>query len=192
MMNRDLGSYAIFGKVVDIGGGRSPDYFDFFRKEGIISIEAVDGSMSEIDFEKDKLPYNDGTVDTVVCANVLEHVYNYRWLVREMERILKTGGTLVGFVPFLINYHPDPHDYFRYTDESLRRIFEDAGFMVVDIKRVGMGPFAVNYNNLVLSVPVAIRVLLWPFYHVMDLIFLKLRPKAGARYPLGYIFSMKK
>jgi len=192
LMNIGFKDLTISGKVVDVGGGRHPDYFDYFKKDYVSSIEAVDGSISKIDFEKDRLPFADETVDTVVCANVLEHVYNHDRLAREMSRILKKGGTLVGFVPFLINYHPDPHDYFRYTSEALARIFAEAGFEGIAIMRVGRWPFAANYNNLVLSLPIVIRLILLPFCYTADSLFLKLRPKAVERYPLGYIFSAKK
>jgi len=192
MMNESFGNFTLKGKVVDVGGGRSPDYFDYFKKENMSSIEAVDGSISGIDFETDRLPYGDGSVDTVLCANVLEHVYDYKHLTSEIHRILKPGGLLIGFVPFLINYHPDPHDYFRYTSEALGKMLEAAGFVDAKIETVGRGPFAVNYNNIVLSVPVFLRLLIFPIYSVLDSVFLKLRPEAKKRYPLGYVFGAGK
>ena len=192
MMNIGFRGYAPAGRVVDIGGGRHPDYFNYFDMSKATSTEALDGSISGIDFEKDALPYADGSIDTALCANVLEHVYNHRFLVGEMYRILKSDGQLIGFVPFLIQYHPDPHDYFRYTKEALMRIFTDAGFKDVTIKEVGGGPFATNFNNIMLSVPHFFAALLFLIYWPLDRLFLKVRPKVRERYPLGFIFSMKK
>lgn len=192
LMNQSFKQFSVSGKVVDVGGARKPDYFDYLKQESVVSVEIVDGLLSQVDFEKDKLPYSDGYADSVVLANVLEHVYNHAFLVGEVHRILKKGGTLVGFVPFLIQYHPDPHDYFRYTKEALERIFKSAGFSHVQIVTVGRGPFSVNFNTIVLSFPRVVRVLLFPLYHVVDSLFLKFRPRVGERYPLGYSFNLKK
>jgi SAM-dependent methyltransferase len=192
LMNIGFRQFTLSGLVVDVGGGRSPDYFDYFDRAKVTSIEPLDGSISKINFEKDTLPYADASVDSIVCANVLEHVYEHRHLVGEMHRMLKDGGQLIGFVPFLIQYHPDPHDYFRYTKEALMLIFTAAGFKDVRIKETGGGPFAANFNNIVLSVPLVVRVFLFPFYWSLDRLFLKIRPKVRERYPLGYLFSMKK
>ena len=192
LMNDGFRKFALKGKVVDVGGGRAPDYFKYFDTSGTTSIEPLDGSISGIDFEKDPLPYANEAADSLVCANLLEHVYNHRFLVGEMYRILRPDGQLIGFVPFLVQYHPDPHDYFRYTKEALHRIFSDAGFKDIRVDNVGGGPFAANFNNIVISIPRQLATALFPFYWSLDTFFLKLRPKARERYPLGLIFSMKK
>ncbi len=189
LMNSGFRGHALSGRVIDVGGGRKPDYFGYFDTKAVTSIEAVDGSTHAIDFEKDALPFQTGGIDTVICANVLEHVYNHRFLVGEMHRILRDKGELVGFVPFLIQYHPDPHDYFRYTKEALERIFADAGFSDVSVTIVGGGPFALNFNTIMLSIPRFLVLALFPFYWGLDRLFLRVRPKARERYPLGFIFS---
>jgi SAM-dependent methyltransferase len=155
-------------------------------------VDIVDGAFQKINFETDALPYADGAYDTVVVCNVLEHIFNHRFLTNEMYRVLKQGGGLVGFVPFLFQYHPDPHDYFRYTKEALTRVLKDAGFRDVAVTEIGGGPFFVNYNTLSLSMPRVIRIVLFPLYALLDWIFLKLRPQARERYPLGYLFTAKK
>lgn len=192
LMNERFREFVLRGKVLDVGGARNPDYFKYCKKEGDVSVVIVDGALSSIDFEKDPLPYSTGTIQTVISANVLEHIYNYRFLVNEMYRVLSSGGTLYGFVPFLINYHPDPHDYFRYTKESLRRIFSESGFVDIEIREVGGGPFIANYNNIVLSVPRPIRIMLFLCFFLVDYAFLSLRPQARERYPLGYSFVAHK
>lgn len=192
LMNQGFRSETLRGVVLDVGGGRLPDYFEYFKHEHVHSITAVDGSMSSIDFEKDALPFPEAHADTVICANVLEHVFNHRFLLGEIYRVLKSGGTLVGFVPFLIQYHPDPHDYFRYTSEALEKLLGEAGFAHIRVRTVGGGPFLANFNNLVLSIPRPLRVLLFPIYWVLDRLMLRLRPAVRARYPLGFIFTAVK
>jgi SAM-dependent methyltransferase len=192
MMNHAFRSYTISGKVVDVGGGRSPDYYEYLQKGSDCKVEPVDTSLSGINFESDHLPQADGTADTVICANVLEHIYNHNFLISEIRRIMKGGACFIGFVPFLVNYHPDPHDYFRYTEEALKKMFETAGFKEIDIIVVGAGPFAVNFNNITLSLPLVVKVSVFPIYTLFDWLFTTLRPSSRRRYPLGYVFSMRK
>ncbi|MFZ2167382.1 MAG: class I SAM-dependent methyltransferase [Minisyncoccia bacterium] len=197
LFNAELSAYTIKGRTLDVGGGKHQDYLEFLNMNETASVETVDIASKEkgapsVDFEKDPLPFPDGVMDSVLVFNVLEHIYNYHFLVCEMRRVLKNGGQLVGFVPFLVNYHPDPHDYFRYTKEALQKILEDAGFRSIRVKEVGRGPFAVNYNNLALSLPLTVRMVLLPFWYVADTIFLALRPKVHERYPLGYMFVCQK
>jgi len=191
MMNDALTNVSIYGRVVDIGGARNPDYFEYFQKRDVANIEAIDGKISGIDFEKDKLPFDDASIDTVLLFNVLEHIYNYSFLLGEINRIIAPRGQLVGFVPFWVGYHPDPHDYFRYTDEALKRIFEDTGFSV-EIRPIGAGPLMANFNTTVLSLPRILRPLVYVWYAVWDKMFVSLRPQSVARNPLGFIFIAKK
>lgn len=188
-MNRALANETLRGRVVDIGGGRSPDYFSYLQAEGGVEIEASDLSLSPIDFEKDTLPYESSSVDTVIMCNILEHIYNYPHLLRETRRIMRPGSRLIGFVPFWVGYHPDPHDYFRYTDEALLKIFTEAGFENITITRIGRGPFAANFNTIVLSMPHLLRPILYIPYMLLDRLFLFLRPASGTRFPLGYLFT---
>jgi SAM-dependent methyltransferase len=152
----------------------------------------IDGSSQKIDFETDKLPYADASIDTVILNNVLEHIYNHNHLVKEINRILKKDGTFVGFVPFIIQYHPDPHDYFRYTKEALERIFSDARFTNIRIQAVGMGPIMANFNSIMLYMPRITRCLLFPFYLLVAQSTVALSPVLLERYPLGFTFIMNK
>lgn len=192
MMNHAFSCFTLTGKVVDVGGGRNPDYFDYFKKNNVSFIESVDGSSSGIDFEKDKLPYDDNSINTVICANVLEHIFNHNHLVSEMYRILNKGGCLVGFVPFLINYHPDPKDYFRYTKEALDKIFRKAQFGEIVIVAIGGSQLYVNFNNIMLSLLIFFRIVIWPFCYYLNLFYEMIKPKVKERFPLGYVFYVKK
>lgn len=190
-MNTAFTHETIRGRVVDIGGGRSPDYFSYLKTEAGTTIEASDLSLSPIDFEKDTLPYEKNSVDTALMCNILEHIYHYDHLLSEVSRILRPEGKLIGFVPFWVGYHPDPHDYFRYTHEALAKMLAEAGFEDVKIARVGGGPFAANFNTIVLSFPRVLRPVLYLPYILLDRFFLFLRPASIVRFPLGYIFTAK-
>lgn len=198
LMNIALSEYALeTGDVLDVGGGNRPSYLTFLQnveQANIINVDQQYGTdwRKKIDFEKDRLPFDENSVNQILVLNVLEHIYNHRHLVAEMHRVLKKNKTLIGFVPFLINYHADPHDYFRYTHEALRRIFVDAGFSTVSITPVGLGPFSLNFNTLASFVPRYIMVFVWPFSYALDRILLAVKPSMATRFPLGYMFLLTK
>ncbi len=195
LMNRELSGYQIGGQVLDIGGGVNPSYLRFLQIQDGTSFTNVDFKSQSgvyLDLESSALPFPDQSADVVLMFNILEHIYNYNFLLDQVKKVLKPGGRVIGFVPFLVNYHPDPHDYFRYTQEALQKIFTGAGLNIISIKALGYGPFAVNFNNLILSLPRWGMVLLLPLYYLLDQLFLALRPGITARYPLGYIFVLNK
>lgn len=199
LFNTELSAFSIQGRVLDVGGGKHQDYLEFLYM-GMgdnVSVDTVDITLrgqngQSVDFEKNPLPFGEATFNQVLAFNVFEHIYNYHFLMSEVRRVLKGKGQLIGFVPFLVNYHPDPHDYFRYTKQALQKILESNGFHNVQVREVGKGPFAVNYNNLMLFLPLIMRVIVLPFSYFADTLFLLLRPKVCEQYPLGYIFIGQK
>jgi len=192
LMDYALTGEKLIGRIVDIGGGKSSEYISYMDQTQAKQITPVDGSLSGIDFEKDLLPFNEGEIDTLLVCNVLEHIYNFNFFTGELYRILKNDGSLIGFVPFWVGYHPDPSDFFRYTEEGLRRILEDAGFSAIEVISVGRGPIIANFNTIVLSVPRIVRPVLYVWYTFFDSIFVSLRPDSKKRQPLGFIFKAKK
>ena len=197
-MNLALARYALEqGTVVDLGGGKDPSYMKYLKGVQEASRTNIDkqhapGSAGTIDFEKDALPYADSSVDQVLMLNVLEHIYHHGFFVGEAHRILKPGKQVLGFVPFLINYHADPHDYFRYTDEALERIFNDSGFSKTEVLPLGAGPFTANLNNLASFMPALFIAIGWPLYWLLDAIVVALKPSMKRRFPLGYLFVLTK
>lgn len=85
------------------------------------------------------VPLRSGSIDTVLVSDVLEHLPHPGDFLEECHRILRDGGKVVGNVPFLYGLHEEPHDYFRYTEHGLRRMFADAGFADTSISVVGGG-----------------------------------------------------
>ncbi len=188
-MNNALASHTIFGRVADVGGGREPNYFKYLKQEPGTTIEALDVSLNGIDFEKDSLPYDDGSVDTVLLCNVLEHIYNHKFLLSECRRVLSKNGKLLGFVPFMVGYHPDPHDFFRYSNEALERLFRETEFSRTNVYPIGGSPLMANLNLLVLSIPRPLRPALYLWYRFWDILYVRLRPRANERTPFGYVFE---
>lgn len=196
LMNRELRPYTLAGRVLDIGGGVNPSYLRFFKRAESVELVSLDFQADDksrnFDLESTPLPYEDNSVDQVLLFNILEHIYNHAGLAQEVSRVLKPGGQVFGFVPFLVGYHPDPRDYFRYTPESLEKIFKDSGFVKILIKPVGGGPFAASYNILMVYFPRVLRLVVWPGFWLLDKIFLLIKPTLANKFPLGYFFILKK
>ena len=67
--------------------------------------------------------------DKIICIAILEHVYNPFKAVKNLKKILKPGGIIYGYVPYLNYYHaPDDlkfQDYFRFSKDALIYLFKD-------------------------------------------------------------------
>jgi SAM-dependent methyltransferase len=79
----------------------------------------------------------DARFHTVVCQQVLEHVRRPWLAMAEFNRVLKPAGKLIVSIPHLSRRHELPHDYFRFTQEGLGALLEDAGFRIVEVQPFG-------------------------------------------------------
>lgn len=75
--------------------------------------------------------------ETVVCHQVLEHVPRPWSAMTEIQRILGEGGHLILSVPHLSRRHEIPHDYFRFTQDGVRALCDQAGFEIVTLQPYG-------------------------------------------------------
>jgi len=83
------------------------------------------------------LPFVAARFDTVLCAQVLEHVPQPQQLVEEAFRVLKVGGRLILTAPQTWGLHEEPQDYYRFTRYGLHYLLESAGFEVQSIQARG-------------------------------------------------------
>lgn len=202
LMNNECANQTLSGKVIDLGSGlHAASYHRFFQKRKDMEIVALDvgfrNRSSEksfsIDFEKDTLPYQDSSIDVVLAFNIFEHVYNYAVLLKEIQRILKPGGRILGAVPFLVGYHPDPNDFWRYTSEALTRMFEAASFHGVTVIVLGRGPFSAAYSQMEFIFPRVFKFLFLPIALLADRLVFLVKPKLSReKYALGLFFSVSK
>lgn len=70
------------------------------------------------------LPLADSSIDGAISVAVLEHVPEPAAHVAEMFRVLRPGGRVRCFFPFMQAFHASPHDYSRLTMPGLLRLFE--------------------------------------------------------------------
>lgn len=63
----------------------------------------------------------------IFSNNVFEHIMEPWAAAAECVRILKKNGITIHIAPFSWRYHPVPVDYFRYSHDGLKHLFERTG-----------------------------------------------------------------
>jgi len=122
----------ISGKTLDLGAGRGK-YSEIIKEKAkeYVAFDMVIGPKIDVVGDALNLPFNVETFDTVISTQVLEHVERPWLMIKEIHRVLKENGICILTVPFLVPYHPDPADYFRYTKEGLESLFKNEGFKII-------------------------------------------------------------
>lgn len=124
----------------------------------------------ELDYLSDiqSMPLENESFDTVLSAEVLEHVPDPEKALREIYRVLKPGGKLVISIPHLMYMHNEPNDFYRYTKYGLRTLLERVGFRVEYLEASGsifsflQGIIATTAIGLAYNIPI-----IWPVvFHI--------------------------
>ena len=116
--DRSMFDYIPQGKVLNVGSGNTK------LRPDIINLDIVKYPNVDIVADAHSLPFGDEYFDGVFCNAVLEHTIR-PWIVAgEIQRVLKTGGTLCVQTPFLEGVH-DEYDFFRFTLKGLRSLFPE-------------------------------------------------------------------
>lgn len=121
--------------VADVGCGSRP-YDGLLRQiaSEVIGIDLAGNPLADRCFAVgEALPLSDESVDLVVNFQVLEHVPQTKEFLREIHRVLKPDGMLVLSTHGLWPYHPCPGDYYRWTQEGLKLVIEESGFVVEEV-----------------------------------------------------------
>ena len=136
------------GVVLDLGCGIMP-YREFITgtKPAIkyVGIDFEKPAGAEYEIVKPDLfwdgftiPLEDNSVETVLATELFEHCANTDIILKEVFRVLKTGGNLIFTVPFIWNLHLVPYDEYRYTPFALKRLLANSGFVDIDLKALGL------------------------------------------------------
>jgi ubiquinone/menaquinone biosynthesis C-methylase UbiE len=134
--------------VLDVGAGTSPykqamahcKYIaqDFGAYDGIKLGDTHD--YGEINIRSDilEIPLPDGSIDNLICTEVLEHVPNPLGAIQEFSRLLRPGGVALITAPFTSGAHQEPYHFYsgfsRHFYEHAARTF---GFDVLEIAEHG-------------------------------------------------------
>ena len=113
-------------KILDAGAGESQykkfcdhlEYIsqDYAEYDGIgdskgIQKDSRDYSKLDIVSDITSIPVESETFDVVMCIEVLEHLTNPIDALKELDRVLKSGGKLIITAPFASLTHYSPYHY---------------------------------------------------------------------------------
>ena len=129
----------IHGKTLDVGCGKKP-YENLFNSNEYIGLEydtPENRRLKRADFFYDgvSFPFENDEFDSVVCNQVLEHVFTPDQFVSEIHRVLKDQGALLLTVPFIWDEHEQPFDYARYSSFGLKSLLNRNGFDVIEQRK---------------------------------------------------------
>lgn len=117
--------------AINLGSGNSD------ISEKIINIDIYPYKNVNICCDIENIPFAEASADVVINIAVLEHVPNPEKVMGEIYRILKKGGIVYTYFPFMQPYHASPFDFSRRTIEGLKILHKD--FEIKEI-RTGAGP----------------------------------------------------
>lgn len=171
--------------ILDIGCGPGYVFFECNKKAKTIALERADTALKKIKeksinlFNKKALlvngdgrylPFKKNSISKIICGDVLEHITNYKLLLKEANRVLKKSGKLVVSVPNSnFPFIWDPKTYFKkiskknlniqdilsggrhikgvghlklFSDKEISNDLEKAGFKIRKINYVSKGATA--------------------------------------------------
>lgn len=118
------------------------------------------------------LPLKDDSVDMIITESTLEHIPNTYIAMRELARVVKSGGFIYVSIPFLMPFHASPSDYGRLTAEGLKYHFSD-----FEAIKTGMrgGPMSALITFIMFFIPLPLSLIsksLYQFATYAVMIFL--------------------
>lgn len=189
------------GRLLDLGCGKVPLfelYRDYVTENICVDWAGSFHNSEHLDFEFDlnrEIPLPDNQFDTILAADVLEHIANPDCFWHEMARLVKPGGKVILGVPFLYQLHEEPCDFARYSEYRLTMFCEQHGLEVVSLEAYG-GSLEVifdiiakhlKFSRILSAVHLVVSKAISRFF--MGKTFYK---KIVRKFPLGYCLVAKK
>ena len=180
--------------MLDVGGGT--------RKSSYLTLLCVEGQLESLNIDPEReptfiadlnrpLPIPSATYDTILSLNTLEHVREDVFALGEMTRVLKPGGRMLIFVPFLYRVHGSPSDFHRHPKPWWEEVLRDLG-LEPDVKAVGGSRYLAAYA---LAEPSRLHAPFRMFMFAMEAVDRRLRPGThgtDADYAMGYFIEARK
>jgi SAM-dependent methyltransferase len=138
------------GEMLDVGCGERP-YAEFFKPKirrywGLEYPPVADNlnpdvwnrpemlrTVVDVWGDAQRLPFASARFDTVLAAEMLEHIPDPDSCVREIARVVRPGGRLLLTVPLIAPLHQWPFDFYRYTPRGIEALVQRHGFDVEEI-----------------------------------------------------------
>ena len=105
--HKTISELVIGKKVLDVGFAEYPNYF--LKNPMGIDVQETNkpenySDIYRVNLNKEDIPFGDNYFDTVIAGEVIEHVENPSFLLREINRVLKENGKLIISTPHACYY----------------------------------------------------------------------------------------
>ncbi|MDP3954730.1 MAG: class I SAM-dependent methyltransferase [bacterium] len=129
--------------ILDVGGGH-PFQKIMGRNKNILdgkdykTLDIDEASKPDIVGDAHDMPIEDNSLDAVLHVYVFEHLHSPHLAAKEIHRVLKPGGYMLGIVPFIHPYHARKNgyrDYLRFSKDGLEVLFKD--FKEIELFKIG-------------------------------------------------------
>ena len=193
--NIELKGYSIeFGAYEE----KKKNFYNFFKGNAKFVFSNVyykkDKNYIRLDLTK-KLKIKKKTFQNVILMNVLEHLPDLNNVFKEIYKILKINGNLIGSTPFIYQVHGAPFDYQRFTKDFFYKTFSKKKYKSISIKPLGFGPLVASYGLIQTYLryfPILKELLLILCFFFDFVIQIFVKTKLEEIYPVGYFFIIKK
>ncbi|MEO6547800.1 MAG: class I SAM-dependent methyltransferase [Ferruginibacter sp.] len=142
------------GDLLDVGCGNKP-YEKWYKQvsDSQVGCDIIQSNENRVDVIclATDLSFADNSFDTVLCTQVMEHVFDHHALLSEAYRVLRPGGHIILTVPFCWEIHEAPYDFFRVTRHGLEELFKEQDFKIDKIKANG-GKWAAAFQMFINTV----------------------------------------
>lgn len=145
------------GKLLDVGCGVMP-YRDFIKSKATLTdyigmdlpnSEVYKGIEPDLLWDGFNIPLEEGTIDSILLTEVLEHCPEPKLVLKDIHRVLKQDGSLIFSVPFIWYLHESPWDFYRYTPFAVKKMFEESGFAFEVLETYGSNDLAFLHSYLI-------------------------------------------
>jgi SAM-dependent methyltransferase len=168
------------GSVLDVGSEDAP-YRRLMPATRFVTLDVTHEYGADIVSDIHRLGIASASFDSVIATEVLEHCRDPRQAIIEVRRILKSGGTCILTTRFIQAYHPTPHDFYRFTWDSLADLF--ATFSEVRI---------IHHGNTIQSIWTLLTAgALRPYLNVLNPIVARIRSEQTVN-PCGFLIFARK
>jgi len=136
-------------RVLEIGskyvnGSVRPLVERFLKPKEYLGIDIEPGKFVDIVLPAEEIVkyFGEGSFDVIISTELLEHVKDWRVVIKNTKAALKREGYLYlttrshGFP-----YHGSPHDFWRYEADDIRRIFSDFDIITLTKDHEASGVF---------------------------------------------------
>ena len=179
-------SIFLTGDLLDVGCGSKP-YESLFAVSTYVGLD-IDTprtrSLCIADYFYDGtiFPFDDHSFDSILCNQVLEHVFTPNQFLSEIYRVLRPGGKMLLTVPFVWDEHEQPYDYARYSSFGLKALLNENHFAIIYYEKLCPDLSVIfqlanaYFFKISLSWPTFFRVLFTiPIYSLFNLLGLFVR-----------------